>query len=679
MGNNNSKTDETDNQNNNENGLKDKFNSVFGNNESTTDINPTETIQPTMTTNQLIQTTTVAVAKKKKQTATVTATKTTSTATSTSTIEPEESEGGGMSKELKYGGIALGVIVLLLVIILIFKKMSKKSSSGGGGFDYSEQEYQSLKPQQQPPKPSGSMYTGPIYDPTKENYSSPVTMGVATSIDTASLQRKQKQEMDAASSQFNTGTLPSYNSPAKQPAPATSMPQTSMAQTYNYNSPQVFAQQGTNPQGYDNYGNYDQFNQQGGYQYGQGYDNVSGFNNMNNMNNGQFDMQYGNNYNNGMSMDTNTMNSLPLPVSSAGGVIVSATYASSQTTSVKNADGTVSETVDYATSNSYEVDRDYVAIYSYEPSMTDELAIQVNDRIHLLEMYSDGWGYGKNVTTGQIENKDFNDITKRTVSMNRRPKAAEEFNEKKEDRERRNDRDRRKRYSDDEDDYDRRRDRRRYDDDDDYERRRDRRRYDDDDDYERRRDRRRYDDDDYERRRDRRRYDDDDDYERRRDRRRYDDDDDYERRRDRRKYDDDDDYERRRDRRRYDDDDKKERNERGRDYERKKSYREENGKGEVQSPDRKKSYREEPSDNKESSDRVTSPERKKSYRDETSESKNSNENSPNYERKKSYREESSSNSPNYERKKSYREEPTENKNTKTNDEDNGIEEYIQTK
>ncbi|OUM67211.1 hypothetical protein PIROE2DRAFT_5365 [Piromyces sp. E2] len=50
----------------------------------------------------------------------------------------------------------------------------------------------------------------------------------------------------------------------------------------------------------------------------------------------------------------------------------------------------------------YPVDQDYMAIYSYQPVVNDELFITINDRIHLLQTYSDGWAYGKNVTTGRL-------------------------------------------------------------------------------------------------------------------------------------------------------------------------------------------------------------------------------------------------------------------------------------
>jgi len=556
------------------------------------------------------------------------------TATSTSGSSSRGKGSNGSTNWKLYGGIALAVILVIIILALIVKKMNKKSKK-----DEPIQNYQTLKPQ--PPKSSGSaMFSGPIYDPSKENQyvtmnynNNSTSMGVATSVDAATLQRQQNQELEASA--YTTGTLPNYNSPQKQQSlPVSSMPQTSMPQSYSYSqNGQAYGQS------YDlnNVGSYDQYNQtqqtyNNGYnQYGQqpSYDNVNtGYNNMST---NPYGVQYPNNYTPSVSAVDQTAISSPLslPVSTAGGVIVSATYASSQTTSVKQADGTITETVDYTSSNSYEVDKDYIAMYSYEPNMTDELTISVNDRIHLLEMYSDGWGYGKNVTTGQIgilplnrlkidetknkddpveemkkNNKSFNDISKRTVSMNKRPKNAEAFDETKKTIDERKKSDRKKRYSD-EDDYDRRR----YSDDDDYERRRDRRRYDDDDDYERRRDRRRYDDDDYERRRDRRRYD-DDDYERRRDRRRYSDDDDYERRRDRRRYDDDDDYERRRDRKRYDDDyEKKDRSEKS--YERKKSYREDST--ERKTDENSESKKDNTTENKSNEDK----ESKKSDNEET--------------------------------------------------------------
>jgi len=50
----------------------------------------------------------------------------------------------------------------------------------------------------------------------------------------------------------------------------------------------------------------------------------------------------------------------------------------------------------------YPVDQDYMAIYNYQPVVNDELFITINDRIHLLQTYSDGWAYGKNVTTGRL-------------------------------------------------------------------------------------------------------------------------------------------------------------------------------------------------------------------------------------------------------------------------------------
>jgi len=416
---------------------------------------------------------------------------TTKTKTSKSTSTSESSRGKSSSNDSTnwklYGGIALAVILVIIILALIVKKMSKKSRK-----NEPIQNYQTLKPQ--PPKSSGSaMFSGPIYDPSKENqyatmnYNNNTTsMGVATSVDAATLQRQQNQEMEASA--YTTGTLPNYNSPQKQQ----SLPVTSMPQSYSYNqNGQAYGQS------YDlnNVGSYDQYNQtqqtyNNGYnQYGQqpSYDNVNtGYNNMST---NPYGVQYPNNYTPSVSAVDQTAISSPLslPVSTAGGVIVSATYASSQTTSVKQADGTITETVDYTSSNSYEVDKDYIAMYSYEPNMTDELTISVNDRIHLLEMYSDGWGYGKNVTTGQIgilplnrlkidetkntddpveemkkNNKSFNDISKRTVSMNKRPKNAEAFDETKKTSNDRKKSDRKKRYSDD-DDYDRRR----YSDDDD--------------------------------------------------------------------------------------------------------------------------------------------------------------------------------------------------------------------
>jgi hypothetical protein len=53
-------------------------------------------------------------------------------------------------------------------------------------------------------------------------------------------------------------------------------------------------------------------------------------------------------------------------------------------------------------SENYPVDLDYLAEYSYKPVVNDELDISINDRIHLLQTYSDGWGFGKNVTTGKL-------------------------------------------------------------------------------------------------------------------------------------------------------------------------------------------------------------------------------------------------------------------------------------
>jgi hypothetical protein len=50
----------------------------------------------------------------------------------------------------------------------------------------------------------------------------------------------------------------------------------------------------------------------------------------------------------------------------------------------------------------YPVDLDYLARYSYQPVVNDELDISMRDRIHLLQTYSDGWAYGKNVTTGKL-------------------------------------------------------------------------------------------------------------------------------------------------------------------------------------------------------------------------------------------------------------------------------------
>jgi len=639
--------------------IKDGFKDFFGGkDDQTTAI----TEFTTTTTTSIIETTTTTKTKAKK-------TKTTATKTSTSTSKPtsDSDDDSGGSGLMTYGGIALAAIVILFFIAIIIKKMNKKSNNSN------IDPYQSLNRPGTIKQSSTSMYTGPVYDPSKENQytTNDVSMGVATSVDAATLGRQQQEEMEAANAAYKTGTLPNYNSnnsavPPVPPLP-NAVPQNSMPQSYsNYNQPQ------------QNYGNgYDQYGQpiiqqnySNGYnQYGQplpqqSYDNM-GMNNTYNVgsnNNNPYGLQYGNNYDPNMPQISSP---LALPVTSGSGVVVSATYSSSQTTSVKQPDGTVTETLDYATNSSYEVDRDYIAIYNYEPNMADELAIHVNDRIHLLEMYTDGWGYGKNVTTGQIgilplnrlkpeEDKDNgkrepvdtlkvnNNITKRTVSMNKRPKAAETFNENESDVDDRksekrysdeNSRKDRRRYDDDNDNESSRKDRRRYDDDDrksnkrnsDESNRRERRKYDDeDDDYERKRDRRRYDDDDNERRRDRRRYDDDDDYdyERRRDRRRYDDDD-YERRRDRRRYDDDD--ERRRDRRRYDDDDYERRRDR-------KKYDDETLEKEEKSPleyEQKKSYHE---DNTSKSDRPHYYERKKSYHNEESSSKadifSKNENSP---------------------------------------------------
>jgi len=557
--------------------------------------------------------------------------KTTSRTKATSSSDKDYDSENSSSSSWLPAGIIIGIIAAIIILILFIRKNNKKKRENESIPTYQNNNVKTLKPT--PPKTSDSeLYSGPIYDPSKENDYSTMnynnttpSMGVATSVDAATIQRKN-EEIEAAKAAFSHATLPNFNSVQKQDS-SSSLPEITGAQSFNYgqsydqynqtqptidssyNQPQptidssYIQPQPTIDSSYNQpQTTYDNsYNQQPAYsqpqpaydpagynQPQQAYDpagfnqpqpafNAGGFNQpqsfdtngYNSVTSSPYGAQYANYTPGASSVNQSTVTSpLALPVSPAGGVIVSATYSSSQTTSVKQPDGTVTETVDYSTNNTYEVDKDYVAIYSYEPNMSDELTININDRIHLLEMYSDGWGYGKNVTTGQIgilplnrlkveddKEKEKDDpaeklrkknltveISKRTVSRYRKPKKDDDYDGKKKSKKRYSDGDDdydRKRYSDD-DDYERRRERRRRDSDDDYERRRERRRHDDDDDYERRRDRRRHDDDDYERRRDRRRYSDDDDYERRRDRRRYSDDDDYERRRDRRRYSDDD-------------------------------------------------------------------------------------------------------------------------------------------
>ncbi|ORX86836.1 hypothetical protein BCR32DRAFT_289769 [Anaeromyces robustus] len=363
-------------------------------------------------------------------TKTKTKTKTTKTKTKTSTSTPtnynHKEESGGGNKALMYTGIALFVILLIIVLSLIYNKKKraqqriekdKLDAAEGklGVNDYSSNpNYNTVRPQNlNTIKPSGPLYSGPVYDPNKEHDYSTMNnntnLGVATSVEAATLLRKQEQQ--EAAKLTKTNTLPNFNSDEQDSADVPPVPQTTSM--YNNGYLNIYGQQS------------------GGYnQYGSTYGN---------------DYSYNQSYDNG-----NT----------------------SQYSYNQSYDANVS-----VSNETYEVDRDYVAIYSYEPAMSDELAINVNDRIHLLEMYSDGWGYGKNVTTGQLgvlplnrlkieeqphstggyldplyqyrKNAEaFNDIQKRTVSMNRRPK---------------------KRYDDDR----RRNDRRRYDDDDDYERRRD--------------------------------------------------------------------------------------------------------------------------------------------------------------------------------------------------------------
>jgi len=71
----------------------------------------------------------------------------------------------------------------------------------------------------------------------------------------------------------------------------------------------------------------------------------------------------------------------------------------------------------------YKVDKDYIAQYSNKPKSSNEIIISINDRIHLLEAYNDGRGFGKNVTNGQIgflplnclDNDRFDDLRKKNI------------------------------------------------------------------------------------------------------------------------------------------------------------------------------------------------------------------------------------------------------------------------
>jgi len=339
---------------------------------------------------------------------TKTKTKTTKTKTSTSTSTPthkSHESSSGEHKFLKYGGIVLLVILIILILSLIFNKKKRaaqrlekeKQEAEEGKLGVSEYSsnpnYNTVKPQNlNTIKPSGPLYSGPVYDPNKEhdystmNYNN--SLGVATSVEAATLLRKQEQQ-EAAAKLKKQNTLPSFNSGEQNVAasvpPPMPMPVPQTTSMYSNGYLNIYGQQSSYDQYGSNYGN--------DYSYNQSYDNAN-------------TTEY--------------------------------TYDESYITN---------------SNESYEVDHDYTAIYSYEPNMDDELIINVNDRIHLLEMYKDGWGYGKNVTTGQIgvlplnrlkiEEKthtsggyldplyqfkknaeSFNDIQKRTISMNRRPKKT---------------------------------------------------------------------------------------------------------------------------------------------------------------------------------------------------------------------------------------------------------------
>jgi len=43
----------------------------------------------------------------------------------------------------------------------------------------------------------------------------------------------------------------------------------------------------------------------------------------------------------------------------------------------------------------------YIVIYSYEPQLEDELELHINDKVHVIEEYEDGWMKANNITTGE--------------------------------------------------------------------------------------------------------------------------------------------------------------------------------------------------------------------------------------------------------------------------------------
>jgi len=47
----------------------------------------------------------------------------------------------------------------------------------------------------------------------------------------------------------------------------------------------------------------------------------------------------------------------------------------------------------------YKEDSFYNAKFNYEPSMEDEMKININDRVLVKEIFNDGWAYGENKTT----------------------------------------------------------------------------------------------------------------------------------------------------------------------------------------------------------------------------------------------------------------------------------------
>ncbi|KAI8618253.1 hypothetical protein BC830DRAFT_1061607 [Chytriomyces sp. MP71] len=52
--------------------------------------------------------------------------------------------------------------------------------------------------------------------------------------------------------------------------------------------------------------------------------------------------------------------------------------------------------------NTHKADGSDKVVYSFEPERPDEIVLRVGDVVVVTQAYDDGWGYGKNISTGNL-------------------------------------------------------------------------------------------------------------------------------------------------------------------------------------------------------------------------------------------------------------------------------------